>query len=104
MASDPGIVDYLRYLPGAFIRLNLQLSLLAHFFTTRRLQRFFSPQCEFAYNSTRYRSEEHTSELQSPYVISYAVFCLKQTKTHHHPRLARLGRRSGVGWMCLRRR
>src|ERR1051325_12206090 len=24
------------------------------------------------------RSEEHTSELQSPYVISYAVFCLKQ--------------------------
>src|ERR1051325_1851875 len=22
-----------------------------------------------------YRSEEHTSELQSPYVISYAVFC-----------------------------
>src|ERR1051325_11925874 len=26
-----------------------------------------------------YRSEEHTSELQSPYVISYAVFCLKKT-------------------------
>src|ERR1051325_9726389 len=25
--------------------------------------------------ATRYRSEEHTSELQSPYVISYAVFC-----------------------------
>src|ERR1051325_2099147 len=25
-----------------------------------------------------YRSEEHTSELQSPYVISYAVFCLKK--------------------------
>src|ERR1051325_12120940 len=24
-------------------------------------------------------SEEHTSELQSPYVISYAVFCLKKT-------------------------
>src|ERR1051325_6074374 len=24
---------------------------------------------------TRTRSEEHTSELQSPYVISYAVFC-----------------------------
>src|ERR1051325_7440825 len=23
----------------------------------------------------RHRSEEHTSELQSPYVISYAVFC-----------------------------
>src|ERR1051325_11990913 len=27
-----------------------------------------------------FRSEEHTSELQSPYVISYAVFCLKKKK------------------------
>src|ERR1051325_12042442 len=27
-----------------------------------------------------HRSEEHTSELQSPYVISYAVFCLKKKK------------------------
>src|ERR1051325_5770991 len=27
---------------------------------------------------THPRSEEHTSELQSPYVISYAVFCLKK--------------------------
>src|SRR5213079_68214 len=26
----------------------------------------------------RRRSEEHTSELQSPVVISYAVFCLKK--------------------------
>jgi len=26
------------------------------------------------------RSEEHTSELQSPYVSSYAVFCLKKKK------------------------
>src|ERR1051325_11515517 len=26
------------------------------------------------------QSEEHTSELQSPYVISYAVFCLKKHK------------------------
>ena len=26
-----------------------------------------------------YRSEEHTSELQSPPYISYAVFCLKKT-------------------------
>src|ERR1051325_1749912 len=29
-------------------------------------------------NRPEYRSEEHTSELQSPYVISYAVFCLKK--------------------------
>ena len=27
------------------------------------------------------RSEEHTSELQSPVPISYAVFCLKKKKT-----------------------
>src|SRR3546814_2555590 len=30
-----------------------------------------------------WRSEEHTSELQSLMRISYAVFCLKQ-KTYHH--------------------
>src|SRR3546814_10268497 len=30
----------------------------------------------------RYRSEEHTSELQSLMRISYAVFCLKKKKTH----------------------
>src|SRR3546814_3758722 len=29
----------------------------------------------------RFRSEEHTSELQSLMRISYAVFCLKQKKT-----------------------
>ena len=28
-----------------------------------------------------YRSEEHTSELQSQSTISYAVFCLKKKKT-----------------------
>src|ERR1051325_9037053 len=46
------------------------------------LKEFFSElvdgqkaQHQFAEN----RSEEHTSELQSPYVISYAVFCLKKT-------------------------
>src|SRR3546814_8457601 len=32
-----------------------------------------------------WRSEEHTSELQSLMRISYAVFCLnKNTKDHHH--------------------
>src|SRR3546814_6541025 len=30
--------------------------------------------------SVRYRSEEHTSELQSLMRISYAVFCLKKKK------------------------
>src|SRR3546814_1170623 len=32
--------------------------------------------------AVRTRSEEHTSELQSLMRISYAVFCLKQKKTH----------------------
>src|SRR3546814_7250407 len=32
----------------------------------------------FFYISTRSRSEEHTSELQSLMRISYAVFCLKK--------------------------
>src|SRR3546814_6992946 len=32
----------------------------------------------------RYRSEEHTSELQSLMRISYAVFCLKKTKKKQH--------------------
>src|SRR5213079_3545345 len=31
-------------------------------------------------STPRGRSEEHTSELQSPVVISYAVFCLKKKK------------------------
>src|SRR5213083_3653923 len=31
------------------------------------------------------RSEEHTSELQSLAVISYAVFCLKKKKNKHDP-------------------
>ena len=31
------------------------------------------------------RSEEHTSELQSPVPISYAVFCLKKKKKHKNP-------------------
>src|SRR3546814_10645115 len=32
----------------------------------------------------RWRSEEHTSELQSLMRISYAVFCLKKKKTNKH--------------------
>src|SRR5216117_810563 len=29
------------------------------------------------------RSEEHTSELQSPFLISYAVFCLKKKNEYN---------------------
>src|SRR6188768_3737800 len=35
------------------------------------------------------RSEEHTSELQSPIDISYAVFCLKKKKNRDHDTLQR---------------
>src|SRR5213082_3820590 len=34
------------------------------------------------------RSEEHTSELQSPDTISYAVFCLKNKKKSNLPTLS----------------
>src|SRR3546814_10587111 len=38
-----------------------------------------------AYSPTsRYRSEEHTSELQSLMRISYAVFCLKKKNTNYY--------------------
>src|SRR3546814_8046198 len=35
-------------------------------------------------NLPAYRSEEHTSELQSLMRISYAVFCLKKKKKKHN--------------------
>src|SRR3546814_5280613 len=34
--------------------------------------------------AVKYRSEEHTSELQSLMRNSYAVFCLKKKITYHH--------------------
>src|SRR6184192_4752020 len=37
------------------------------------------------------RSEEHTSELQSPIDISYAVFCLKKKKPRQERYFRRLG-------------
>src|SRR3546814_4943771 len=39
-------------------------------------------------HQSRYRSEEHTSELQSLMSISYAVFCLKKKHLHHHTYLS----------------
>src|ERR1051325_11962396 len=38
--------------------------------------------CRLGRRKSERRSEEHTSELQSPYVISYAVFCLKKKEKH----------------------
>src|SRR5213075_3524357 len=37
--------------------------------------------CPVCVSKMSVRSEEHTSELQSRLVISYAVFCLKKKKT-----------------------
>src|SRR3546814_10472810 len=37
-----------------------------------------------ANDATGFRSEEHTSELQSLMRISYAVFCLKKNKQQQH--------------------
>src|SRR3546814_7066520 len=42
-----------------------------------------SPQVA-ARGTAHYRSEEHTSELQSLMRISYAVFCLKKKNTNKH--------------------
>src|SRR5213075_3537231 len=46
----------------------------------RRRDRAGNSQCPCA---GRRRSEEHTSELQSRLVISYAVFCVKKKKIKH---------------------
>src|SRR3546814_5270592 len=48
-----------------------------------RLKKFhptFLHVCRRQCNRARFRSEEHTSELQSLMRISYAVFCLKKKK------------------------
>src|SRR3546814_9559261 len=42
------------------------------------------PQLLAGRKQVHYRSEEHTSELQSLMRISYAVFCLKKKKQHTH--------------------
>ena len=43
----------------------------------RREAKILSVLKEYGINSIDERSEEHTSELQSPEASSYAVFCLK---------------------------
>src|SRR6187401_2313906 len=53
------------------------------------------------------RSEEHTSELQSPQVISYAVFCLKKKKrregrSHMIPKSYQLSKRQSKNNSCQR--
>src|SRR3546814_2785828 len=45
-------------------------------------KRFFGAARNIEEGGSLTRSEEHTSELQSLMRISYAVFCLKKTKTY----------------------
>src|SRR3546814_3571354 len=63
----------------------------------------FAPSCVITrYQSSRaarsfdtsMRSEEHTSELQSPIRTSYAVFCLKKKKRTHSQHIDRAQRRT----------
>src|SRR5216117_3239914 len=42
----------------------------------------------------QYRSEEHTSELQSPFLISYAVFCLNKKSKQRNATVNSLSRMS----------
>src|SRR3546814_1746391 len=50
-------------------------------YTLRRQQASSSLKKSFSLSHGPFRSEEHTSELQSLMRISYAVFCLKKKKT-----------------------
>src|SRR3546814_4741160 len=56
----------------------------------RRIENLIAPYCGnalgFVFRNDVHirRSEEHTSELQSLMLISYAVFCLKKKNTTHH--------------------
>src|SRR3546814_2958355 len=43
---------------------------------------------EDSFASTEWRSEEHTSELQSLMRTSYAVFCLKKKKEEHNYKIS----------------
>src|SRR3546814_3501581 len=50
-----------------------------------RGQAFAESDARLFYITSRQRSEEHTSELQSLMRISYAVFCLKKKKSRRIP-------------------
>src|SRR3546814_3202977 len=47
-------------------------------------QHLLEPRQHICDDRSGFRSEEHTSELQSLMRISYAVFCLKKKKTQTH--------------------
>src|SRR5216117_523192 len=61
-------------------------SIESTFFTQEQLKMV----ADFVSNRGCGRSEEHTSELQSPFLISYADFCLKKKKDPYHGACFRL--------------
>src|SRR3546814_8146117 len=63
------------YLPAARRCQRVRFSIFLCFFLRMRLRRFLMRE---PMRPTTLRSEEHTSELQSPMRRSYAVFCLKK--------------------------
>ena len=56
------------------------------------LLQLMQPASTGSYSVPSVRSEEHTSELQSPEAISYAVFCLKKRKEKEDVALRSLDR------------
>src|SRR3546814_7210596 len=73
--------------PAILKRLNVRASQRAATLASARARRYRAFTSNRTTKSTawkrRYRSEEHTSELQSLMRISYAVFCLNK-KNHKH--------------------
>src|SRR3546814_2292928 len=67
--------------PGSRARVELVQVLRAHHRVGRHARTVCKRPAVFEH-APMHRSEEHTSELQSLMRISYAVFCLKKTKTY----------------------
>src|SRR3546814_9729783 len=72
------------YMTGTLVRVGQKLAEATDIFlsqlTSRQMDRL--SRALQARGEGFYRSEEHTSELQSLMRISYAVFCLKKKKQH----------------------
>src|SRR3546814_2607871 len=67
-----GLARYGPYSNSFFVSNPIQIATIAPFGESRRLNEFLRDLDQ------SFRSEEHTSELQSLMRISYAVFCLKK--------------------------
>src|SRR3546814_4426455 len=67
--AGSGATGLIQFMPNTAAGLGTSTAALAQMSSVEQLQ---------------YRSEEHTSELQSLMRISYAVFCLKKKKQKDH--------------------